>query len=121
MGFTSKSVSPDTLVGTLSGGERQGVSITRALYYQADLIILDEPTMGLSLSETKRVLEFISNIRARGKSCLLIDHNMYHVYPTADRLVVLDRGRVKGEFAKGEITLEELSDHLYNVARTGSL
>ena len=121
MGFTSKLVSPDTPVGKLSGGERQGVSITRALYYQADLIILDEPTMGLSLSEVRRVLEFIDGIRKRGKSCIFIDHNMYHVYPTADRLVVLDRGTIKGEFTKGEITLEELSDHLYNVARTGSL
>ena len=121
MGFTSKSVTPDTLVGTLSGGERQGVSITRALYYQADLIILDEPTMGLSLSEVRRVLEFVDGIRKRGKSCVFIDHNMYHVYPACDRLVVLDRGRVKGEFAKGDITLEQLSDHLYNVARTGDL
>jgi simple sugar transport system ATP-binding protein len=121
MGFTSKLVTPDTLVGKLSGGERQGVSITRALYYQAELIILDEPTMGLSLSEVRRVLEFVDGIRKRGKSCVFIDHNMYHVYPACDRLVVLDRGRIKGEFAKGDITLNELSEHLYNVARTGDL
>lgn len=121
MGFTSKAVTPDTLVGTLSGGERQGVAITRALYYQAELIILDEPTMGLSLSETRRVLDFISGIRERGKSCIFIDHNIFHVYPVSDRLIVLDRGQIKGEFLKGDLTLNELSDHLYNVARTGSL
>ena len=121
VGFTSRFVTPDTLVGTLSGGERQGVAITRALYYQAELIILDEPTMGLSLSETRRVLEFINGIRERGKSCILIDHNIYHVHPVADRLIVLDRGQIKGEFQKGELSLTALTDHLYNVAKTGIL
>jgi simple sugar transport system ATP-binding protein len=121
MGFTSKAVTPDTAVKTMSGGERQGVAITRALYFQAELIILDEPTMGLSLSETKKVLNFVGGIKNAGKSCIFIDHNIFHVYPVADRIVVLDRGQVAGEFLKGELTLEQLIDRLYLVAHTGSL
>ncbi len=120
MGFTSKAVSPETTVKTLSGGERQGVAITRALHFQANIIILDEPTMALSLSETKKVLDFIAGIAKAGKSAIFIDHNIFHVYPVVDRIVVLDRGMVAGEFMKSEVTLEELIDRLYTVARTGT-
>src|SRR5690606_8056310 len=111
----------DTTVKHMSGGERQGVAITRALYFHAELIILDEPTMGLSLSETKKVLNFVTEIKKAGKSCIFIDHNIFHVYPVADRIVVLDRGRVAGEFLKGDLTLDELIDRLYRVAATGHL
>jgi simple sugar transport system ATP-binding protein len=121
MGFTSTAVSPDAVVGTFSGGEKQGVSIVRALYFQAELIILDEPTMGLSLSETRRLLEFVRGIKEAGKSCILIDHNVFHVHAVANRIVVLDRGMVAGEFATKDITLDELMEKMYQVAQTGSL
>jgi len=121
IGFTSSGVTPDSTVKTLSGGEKQGVTIARALYFQADLIILDEPTMGLSLSETRKVLDFVRGIKERGKSCVFITHNIYHVHPVADRLVILDRGRIAGEFRKEDISLEELVDRLYLVARTGKI
>jgi simple sugar transport system ATP-binding protein len=121
MGFTSSAVSPDSVVQTFSGGERQGVAITRALYFKAELIILDEPTMGLSLSETRKCLDFVAGIRSAGKSAIFIDHNIFHVYPVADRIVVLDRGAVAGQFLKNELTLQELIDRLYLVAQTGSL
>jgi simple sugar transport system ATP-binding protein len=121
MGFTSAAVTPDSVVGTFSGGERQGVAITRALYFQAELIILDEPTMGLSLTETRKCLDFVAGIKQAGKSAIFIDHNIFHVYPIADRIVVLDRGAVAGQFMKGELTFDELIDRLSRVARTGSL
>ncbi len=121
MGFTSSAITPESPVKTMSGGERQGVAITRALYFQAELIILDEPTMGLSLSETKKALDFVEGIKRAGKSCIFIDHNIFHVYPVADRIVVLDRGTVAGQFMKGELTLEQLIDRLYLVAKTGDL
>jgi len=121
MGFTSAAVTPESTVGTFSGGERQGVAITRALYFEAQLIILDEPTMGLSLSETKKCLDFVNGIKAAGKSCIFIDHNIFHVYPVVDRIVVLDRGTVAGQFMKRDLTLEELIDHMYHVAQTGNL
>jgi simple sugar transport system ATP-binding protein len=121
MGFTSAAVSPDTPVKTMSGGERQGVAITRALYFNAELIILDEPTMGLSVSETRKCLDFVEGIKRAGKSCVFIDHNIFHVHPVADRIVVLDRGSVAGQFSKDQITLDGLLAKLSHVARTGSL
>ena len=121
MGFTSAAVHPDNVVTTMSGGEKQGVAITRALYFDAELVILDEPTMGLSLSETRKTLDFIENIKTIGKSAIFIDHNIFHVYPVVDRLYVLDRGRVAGMFRKDEVTMEELIERLYRVARSGSL
>jgi simple sugar transport system ATP-binding protein len=121
MGFTSSAVAPDSVVRTFSGGEKQGVAIVRALYFRAELIILDEPTMGLSLAERRKLLEFVRDIKQAGKSCIFIDHNVFHVYSVADRVVVLDRGVVAGEFSTKDITLEELMDKMYQVAQTGSL
>jgi simple sugar transport system ATP-binding protein len=63
----------------------------------------------------------VAGIRAAGKSAIFIDHNIFHVYPVADRIVVLDRGAVAGQFLKNELTLQELIDRLYLVAQTGSL
>jgi simple sugar transport system ATP-binding protein len=121
MGFTSAAVTPDSVVRTFSGGEKQGVAIVRALYFQAELIILDEPTMGLSLSETRKLLEFARGIKEAGKTCIFIDHNVFHVHSVADRIVVLDRGAVAGEFLTKDIALEDLMDKMYRVAQTGSL
>ena len=92
MGFTSTAVSPDSAIGTFSGGEKQGVAIVRALYFDAEIIVLDEPTMGLSLKETRKLLDFVRGIKEAGKSAIFIDHNIFHVYSEADRVVVLDRG-----------------------------
>ena len=120
MGFTSASLTPDTSVTGLSGGERQGLAIVRALYFQADIIILDEPTMGLSLKETEKLLQFVEGIRAAGKSAIFIDHNIFHVYAVADRIVVIDRGRVAGEFPTSRYSLEELMDIMREVASGGT-
>jgi simple sugar transport system ATP-binding protein len=119
MGFTSKAIGTDAMVLSLSGGEKQGVAIGRALYFEADLIILDEPTMGLSLSETRKVLDFVRNIKEQGKSAIFISHNIYYVYPVADRFVILDRGGVAGEFLKKDITQEELVEKMVQLARMG--
>ncbi|MGW8224945.1 MAG: ATP-binding cassette domain-containing protein [Anaerolineales bacterium] len=121
MGFTSAAVNPDSRVGTFSGGEKQGVAIVRALYFDADIIILDEPTMGLSLKETRRLLEFVRGIKEAGKAAIFIDHNIFHVYDVADRVVVIDRGKVAGEFMTKDISLEDLMDSMYRVAETGVL
>jgi simple sugar transport system ATP-binding protein len=119
MGFTSAALTPDTHVTVLSGGERQGLAIVRALHFEADIIILDEPTMGLSLKETDKLLGFVRGIRDAGKSAILIDHNIFHVYSVADRIVVLDRGRVAGEFATSRYSHLELTDIMREVAETG--
>jgi simple sugar transport system ATP-binding protein len=120
MGFTSAVLTPDTSVTGLSGGERQGLAIVRALHFQADIIILDEPTMGLSLKETEKLLVFVDEIRAAGRSAIFIDHNIFHVYSVADRIVVIDRGRVAGQFPTSRYSLEELMNIMREVAVTGT-
>ena len=119
MGFTSKAVTPNSIVKTMSGGERQGIAISRALYFDAELIILDEPTMGLSLAETEKTISFIKNTKKLGKSCVFIDHNIFHVYPVVDRIVVLDRGKLTGQFMKNEISFNDLISQLRYVAKEG--
>jgi simple sugar transport system ATP-binding protein len=119
IGFTSKAITPDTIVKTMSGGERQGIAIARALHFNARLVILDEPTMGLSISETRKVLEFVAAIKDSGRSCIFIDHNIIHVHPIADGIFVLDRGRNVDYIKKGEYTLEQLVDHLARIATKG--
>ena len=121
MGFTSTAVTPNSPVRTFSGGEKQGVAIVRALYFDADIIILDEPTMGLSLKETRRLLDFVRGIKEAGKAAIFIDHNIFHVYSVADRVVVIDRGKVAGEFMTADISLDELMNKMYRVAETGIL
>ena len=103
IGFTSKVFSPDSIVGQLSGGERQGVAIARAIYNKADLIILDEPTTALSLTETEKVFRFVRTVRESGRSILFIGHNIHHVFDIAERFIVLDRGRVSLEITKAEV------------------
>lgn len=121
MGFTSSAVNPDSVIKTFSGGEKQGVAIVRALYFDANLIILDEPTMGLALSETQKLLQFVEQVKKAGKSVIFIDHNIFHVYEVADRIVVLDRGRVAGQFRQSDLSLNELLEKMKQVAHTGSL
>ena len=120
MGFTSAVLTPDTPVMGLSGGERQGLAIVRALHFEADIIILDEPTMGLSLKETEKLLHFVDGIRRAGKSAIFIDHNIFHVYSVADRIMVLDRGQVAGEFPTSRYTLDQLMAIMREVASTGT-
>jgi simple sugar transport system ATP-binding protein len=121
MGFTSHAVSPDSRVGKFSGGEKQGVAIVRALFFNAEIVILDEPTMGLSIKETAKLVNFVNEIKQAGKSAIFIDHNILHVYNVADRVVVLDRGKIAGEFRTEHIGLDELMDKMVLVAETGKL
>jgi simple sugar transport system ATP-binding protein len=119
MGFTSHAVSPDSRVGKYSGGEKQGVAIVRALFFEAEIIVLDEPTMGLSLKESAKLVNFVKGIKEAGKSAIFIDHNIFHVYNVADRVVVLDRGKVAGEFLTQNISVTELMEKMVRVAETG--
>ena len=93
VGITKK-LAPDTPVSLLSGGERQAVSIARALYFDSDLIILDEPTNNLGVEETHGVLRFVRNARDSGHSSIFIAHNIHHVFQVVDRIVVLRNGQV---------------------------
>lgn len=90
----TKDIPPTTPISALSGGERQAVAIARAMHFESDLIILDEPTNNLGVEETRGVLRFVRNARDTGHSCVFIAHNIYHVFQVVDRIVVLRRGKV---------------------------
>jgi simple sugar transport system ATP-binding protein len=122
IGFRGAGIDADSTVGDLSGGERQGISIGRAMYFDADLIILDEPTVALALKEVQKVLDFVRGIKKSGRAAIYIEHNLAHVHELADRLVVLDRGEVVSEIRQGEMSLAELTRHLLDVqaAREGA-
>ena len=120
MGFRGIGVSADSVIKTLSGGERQGVAISRAMYFEAELVILDEPTMALSLQEVKKVLKFIQNIKDKGMSCIYISHNIANVYPVSDRFVAIDRGKVVGAYNRKNISLQELSEELIRYTKSST-
>ncbi len=108
----SKNIPPTTPVSALSGGERQAVSIARALYFESELIILDEPTNNLGVEETQGVLRFVRNARDTGHSCILIAHNIYHVFQVVDRIVVLRRGKTVADDIDPKKTTIEAVEHV---------
>lgn len=83
----------DQPVETLSGGQRQGVAVARAAAFGSKVVILDEPTAALGVKESRKVLELIQDVRARGVPIILISHNMPHVFEVADRIHVHRLGR----------------------------
>jgi simple sugar transport system ATP-binding protein len=103
-----------------SGGERQSVAITRAIYFGAKLLLLDEPTASLSVRETRNVLASIARARDHGLGVLYIDHNMNHVLPVADRIALLELGRIVRIIDRGEVGVEELQELLAGPARNSS-
>ncbi len=100
--------SPEEFVAILSGGERQAISIGRAMYFGARLLILDEPMSALSVKETRSVIEHIKKVRESGASIIFITHNVHHAYPVADRFVVLERGIKIQEVDKKDVTPEDV-------------
>ncbi len=95
-------------VGTLSGGERQSVAIARAVYFGAKVLILDEPTSALGVKQSGVVLKYILAAAKRGLGVIFITHNPHHAWPVGDRFMILNRGKSMGNFAKDEISREEL-------------
>ena len=90
----TKNIPPTTPISSLSGGERQAVAIARAMHFDSDLIILDEPTNNLGVAETQGVLNFVRQARDSGHSCIFIAHNIHHVFQVVDRIVVMRLGSV---------------------------
>lgn len=95
-------------VGELSGGQRQGVAISRALARGRRIFIMDEPTAALGVEQQHKVNELIVNLKTEGKTVLVISHNLEHVFTVADRLIVLRRGKRVGTRLKTETTKEEV-------------
>jgi simple sugar transport system ATP-binding protein len=112
IGFRGRGIGVDSRANKLSGGERQGVAIGRAMHFEADLIILDEPTVALSLKEVRKVLNFVHKIKEVGKASIYISHTITDVYEISDRFIVIDRGEIVASLRKSEITLKELDEYL---------
>jgi simple sugar transport system ATP-binding protein len=104
--------SPDALVGELSGGQRQGVAIARAMHFKSKVMILDEPTNHLSVKETAKVIGFVRGLRDQGVTSIFISHNMHHVFACCDRIVAMALGQIVLDKPVSETTIEEVQDVL---------
>jgi len=99
-------------IESLSGGQRQAVAIARAVYWDAKLVIMDEPTNNLGVPEQQRVLELIRRLRDRGVSVILITHTLPDVFAVTDRLMVMHRGRKVTEKRTIETSTPELVQYM---------
>ncbi|TIO04635.1 ATP-binding cassette domain-containing protein [Mesorhizobium sp.] len=104
--------SPDALVGELSGGQRQGVAIARAMHFKSKVMILDEPTNHLSVKETKKVIGFVRSLKEQNVTGIFISHNMHHVFECCDRVVAMARGEIVLDKRIGETSIEEVQEVL---------
>ena len=84
-------------VKMLSGGQRQAIAIGRAIYWNARVLIMDEPTAALGVPEQRKVMELIRGLKVQGVAVILISHNLHDIFAAAERIVVLRRGEVAGE------------------------
>ena len=109
IGLTSVA-SPHQTATTLSGGERQSLAISRAVYFESRILLLDEPVAALSVRETRRVFDAIEAAKSQGLGVLYIDHNMEHVLPVADRIAIMHKGGLLRVVTRGELSAEELAD-----------
>lgn len=104
--------SPDALVGELSGGQRQGVAIARAMHFKSKVMILDEPTNHLSVKETRKVIGFVRSLAEQGVTAIFISHNMHHVFECCDRVVAMALGKVVLDKKVGDTSIDEVHEML---------
>jgi ABC-type sugar transport system ATPase subunit len=96
------------LVGSLSGGQRQAVAVARAVMEDAELVILDEPTAALGVSQTAMVLDLVKKLRDRGIAVLIISHNLNDVFSVADRIAVLHLGKMARSAPRAELDTQSV-------------
>jgi simple sugar transport system ATP-binding protein len=116
-GFRGAGITVDSTVANLSGGERQGIAIGRAMHYKADLIVLDEPTAALGVAEVRKVLDFVRLIKTSGRACVYIEHNLAHIHEVADRMIVVDRGRIVSEVMPKDMSVADLTEYLVQLQK----
>jgi D-xylose transport system ATP-binding protein len=95
-------------VRSLSGGQRQAVAIARAVHFNAQILIMDEPTAALGPAETAQVRDLIRQLKAEGLGIFLISHDIHDVYDLSDRISVMYHGRIVGTVTKTEVTTDEI-------------
>jgi simple sugar transport system ATP-binding protein len=104
--------SPDALVGELSGGQRQGVAIARAMHFKSKVLVLDEPTNHLSVKETNKVIGFVRGLKAQNVTGIFISHNMHHVFQSCERVVAMARGQIVFDKRIEDTSIDEVHEHL---------
>ena len=104
--------SPDTLVGNLSGGQKQAVAIARAVYFKKRVLLLDEPTSALSVRETEALLNQVLKLKAENVSSVLVTHNIYHAYQVCDRFVIMSHGTKVFDVDKADTTINQLTEYV---------
>ena len=104
--------SPDALVGELSGGQRQGVAIARAMHFKSKVMILDEPTNHLSVKETNKVIGFVRGLKEQGVTGIFISHNMHQVFDCCDRIVAMARGEIVFDKRVTDTNIDEVHEVL---------
>ena len=95
-------------VSALSGGQRQSVAIARAVYFNAKILIMDEPTAALGPHETQMVAELIQELKAQGLGIVLIEHDIHNVMKLCDRASVMKNGKLVGTVDVTEVTDDEI-------------
>jgi ABC-type sugar transport system ATPase subunit len=95
-------------VSSLSGGQRQAVAIARAVYWQAKVLIMDEPTAALGVPEQRKVVELIQRLKTQGVAIIFISHNLHDIFAVSDRILVLLRGSKAGERQASQTNGDEL-------------
>jgi simple sugar transport system ATP-binding protein len=95
-------------IRTLSGGQRQAVAISRSIYWQAKVLIMDEPTAALGIAEQKKVLDLVKSLKTQGIGIIIISHQMYDVFEVADRIMVMRRGQNVATRLVSETTADEI-------------
>ena len=108
-------------VAGLSGGQRQAVAVAKSVMWDSRLVILDEPTAALGVKQAGVVLRYIVQAKQRGIGVIFITHNPHHAYPVGDRFVILNRGRLMGDWNKGEISRDELVKQMSGGAELDAL
>lgn len=103
-------ITADSELGTLSGGQQQAIKIGRTLYFEAELVILDEPALGLSVRESTRVFGLIEELKKEKAGVIYVTHNIAQIYDSSDRIVILESGSKIGEFLKKETSVEEIRE-----------
>ena len=95
-------------VATMSGGQRQGIAVSRAVTWASKVVFMDEPTAALGVVQTRNVLDLIARVREQGLAVVLISHNMPEVFEVADRIEVLRLGTRVARFRRGDVTMEDV-------------
>jgi ABC-type sugar transport system ATPase subunit len=112
-------IRPNDLVGNLSGGEQQVVAIARALLFERDIILLDEPTAAISVAKVEEVLKLVKHLKELGKTVIIVSHRLEDILAVADRIVVFFQGKARHVVANEGVTISDLVHMMFGSENRG--